>query len=133
MIETAVQYLRHHKIKTEADLLAWCTKQIAALRKAGYTELAMHEDPTPRLARVDLGRWIIDCDCGAGNAVHPDWSLSACPACGAIHRAIVFPPDRATIETVLDERAGPPQKFWKPGETVADLVAENVNRRVRTL
>lgn len=133
MIENATHYLRHHKIKTEKDLLAYCAKQIAGLRAAGYTELAVHEDTEPRYARVDLGRWIIDCACGAGNAAHPDWQGSACPACGAIHRRVIFPDDREAIEAVLEERSRPGNKFWKPGETVADLVAENINHGVRKL
>jgi hypothetical protein len=125
MIETPVQVLRTHKIKSADDLMAFAQRQVAKLRQAGY-DVAMHEDATPCLARVDMGRWIIDCACGAGNAVHPDWAFAACPACGAIHRTIAYPNDRDDIERVLDERSHQWQKFWRPGETVETLRAENL-------
>jgi hypothetical protein len=79
----------------------------------------------PIRARIDAGRWMFDCECGAGVAAHPDWQDSRCFGCGNIYHAVVFPPDRAAIEALLLRRPVA-VRFWSPGETLADLAAENL-------
>jgi len=39
---------------------------------------------------------------------------------------VEFPEDRATIEAILLLRPNPANRNWLPGETLADLVLENV-------
>lgn len=141
MIETVVQRLRHHKITSAEDYLRVATKQIAKLQQAGY-DVAIHEDPTTCHAYINYGRWIIDCACGAGNAVDPAFAFAVCVACGAIHRDIRYPADRAAIEATLSDRARAVNRNWEPteiahargrerGDTLASLQAENAAHGVR--
>lgn len=130
MIENVTLTLRHHKILTPADYVAFARRQVERLRQAGYTELAMHEDDQPKLARIDWGRWLIDCGCGAANDTHPDWPLAACAACGAVHRNVIHPENRAEIEGILDLRPKKAQ-FWYPHETADQLRAENIQHGLK--
>ena len=126
MIERASTVLRHHKVKTADDYLTFATRQIQKLRATGYTDLAIHDDHTPKRARIDWGRWVIDCECGAGNAVDPEWPFAACPACGAVHRNILYPPNREAIEAALNARPNQRNRFWNPDETLDQLRTENL-------
>ncbi len=130
MLETAVQQLRHHGVTSEASYRAFVARQIQKLRKAGY-DVAIQVVPAPHLARVDLGRWILDCDCGAGVAIHPEWPTAGCCACGRIYNHIVYLIAPENIERVLMERPRVETRFWFPTETLAQLEDENVRHRVR--
>jgi hypothetical protein len=94
-------------------------------------------------ARVDFGRWIADCECGAANYVEPSDPVYFCATCGNAAsggkwRGVVFPENRAEIEAELLKRdvlVNPKMKpidgainaksvlpglarSWMPGETV---------------
>lgn len=77
-------------------------------------------------ARVNWGRWIVDCTtCTSALALPPGTEAMQCWDCGAIVPLIVWPPDVASIEAVLAYRPDPNTRNWEPGETVTDLIAEN--------
>lgn len=94
-------------------------------------------------ARVDFGRWIADCECGAANYVEPSDPVYFCATCGnAVSggklRRVTFPDNRVEIEAELlgrdvlvnpklkpmdraiNARSAVPglARSWNPGETV---------------
>lgn len=78
-------------------------------------------------ARVDHGRWLVDCDCGDAALAWPDHGEAACMGCGAVC-GVEFPPADvvAKAEAVLAARPGR-NRNWRPDtETVGDLQAENL-------
>ncbi len=97
--------------------------EIARAQARGL-RLIVH-DSHSLVARIDHGRWIVDCECGAGNATDPEWGVAFCFACGARHKA-TFPDDREGVEAVLLHRPRTETRNWFPGESVAQLQAENV-------
>ena len=83
------------------------------------------------VAYLNHGRWVIDCDCGAGAATHPEWRVSRCFACGAVRSGVKFPNGWRGIEKVLMKRTDETNRNWYPGETAADLRAENADHGLR--
>lgn len=92
----------------------------------------------PMTARVNHGVWIASCECGAGGLPSPgcvvflDQPLGWCVRCGnrqhgGFWRPIVAPPEhgRRLIEAILLCRPNIGDRNWEPGETIADLVAQN--------
>lgn len=89
------------------------------------------------LARVDLGRWLVDCSACANAVVIDDEDLVfICPRCGSggKWREIVMPADREEIEEILLMRPGfrdaNRNRFWFAGESVEKLLMENVEHGV---
>jgi hypothetical protein len=94
-------------------------------------------DPTagtggsPVAVRADHGRWIVTCpDCNGAQATHPADKRFLCNECGNVgnarlFRPVVWPKDPEKIGELLDARADVTLRNWSPGETVADLTAEN--------
>ncbi len=91
---------------------------------------------TPLKARVDWGRWLVDCpDCNSAAIVSEESRLYWCLTCGNASinfawRKVQMPRDRSDIEAALVKRpAAQPDnavtRNWTPGETVAEL--EKVN------
>lgn len=93
---------------------------------------------TPLVARVNHGTWIASCDCGArgipapGCVVFVDKQLGWCARCGnqgSGHgwRPVQIPSAdlRNQIEAVLLCRPNVGDRNWEPGESVADLIAQN--------
>lgn len=85
------------------------------------------------LARVDLGRWLVDCSaCAAAVVVDDEDLVFICPKCGGDGnwRAVIMPAEREEIEEILLMRPGFREanrnRFWSPGETLLGLAAENV-------
>lgn len=117
----------HHRVRSVEEYRRAQAAFIAKQAQSG-ARVAVHDSPAPLVARIDANTWLIDCECGAGNATHPDWALACCFGCGAIHTAIVFPDPllRGAIETVLLGRPRPFDRSWRPGETLETLVAENL-------
>jgi len=95
-------------------------------------------------ARVDFGRWLADCECGAANYVEPTVpDLYYCPTCGnettnGAARVVIFPDNRIEIEQELLLRkvkvrlglfgtngalnaTGKLSRSWTPGESVETL------------
>jgi hypothetical protein len=89
-------------------------------------------------AYVNHGRWVVECPvCGGGERVptaegSPTTILCQVPACGT-ELGVIFPEKRAQIESVLLLRENLVNRNWSPGETVADLEAENVEHGVVTI
>lgn len=78
------------------------------------------------VARVDHGRWCCDCVCGNGMAASRAWNTAICiVGCGARYFAVIFPVEADAIEAVLLRRERDANRNWRPGETLADLMAEN--------
>jgi hypothetical protein len=87
-------------------------------------------DDEPLPARVYRGQWIVDCTCNGAAYVWLDVPLTWCACCGNRYcggrwRRVALPPERAAIERMLLLRPDAANRNWQPGETVADLVAEN--------
>jgi hypothetical protein len=91
-------------------------------------------DTDPLAARVDAGRWIVECpDCHDAQYVWPDEPepLFMCVSCfntraDGAWRRVAIPAERVAIEAMLLEREMPITRGWVPGETADDLRAENV-------
>ena len=94
-------------------------------------------------ARVNHGRWIVDCpatDCYAALRATGDTALCDCrdeSVCDhpEIPHDLVFlvewPADADEITRILDLRPTRPNRNWWPGETLEALKAENVTNGVR--
>lgn len=87
----------------------------------------VHPAQVQAQARVDMGRWILDCECGAGVAIL--WlpnkrGLGLCYGCGAEHNLSPLP-EREEIEAELVRRPQQRTRGWFPGETVDDLRRES--------
>jgi len=86
----------------------------------------------PALARVYLGRWLVDCGACASAVVIDDEDLVfLCPSCGSggRWREVILPPERSDIEEILLMRPGfrdaNRNRFWFPGESALKLAGEN--------
>lgn len=110
---------RHH----EAEHRRFLAKQ-----QAIGSRHAVHLSPDPIVAYIAAGSWVVDCECGAGNAVDLDGACARCFGCGAVHENVVMPParERERIEAVLLERPKPFNRNWRRPETVDTLRAENI-------
>lgn len=83
-------------------------------------------------ARVNWGRWVADCPdsaCFAAEAVMPGMARAHCAECDRPYE-VRWPTERAEIDRVLSLRPVPATRNWFPGETVAQLVAENMEHKV---
>lgn len=74
---------------------------------------------------VSHGQWFVDCRCGNGASLSPDWHLACCFLCGAIYHGVTMPEDWEAIETVLLARAEPSTRNYHVPETLEMLIAEN--------
>ena len=88
-------------------------------------------------ARVDHGMWIVDCPCNNAAVVDLNHPFFICAVCltGAWY-VVDLPAELADIEAVLLERTahspvlGWVNRNWSPGESVEDLLEENVEHGV---
>ena len=84
-------------------------------------------------AEVNHGRWIVRCPAcpSAASLNGPGWDGKTfhCTECDQGSGPTVCPEDRAGIEAALARRPIANQN-WTPGETAAELEAENVERGV---
>lgn len=78
------------------------------------------------VAYVNHGRWCGDCVCHGGLSVSLEWSLACCVSCGAIYTRIILPDDHVAIAATLARRERVQDMNWMPGETLANLIYENV-------
>lgn len=91
------------------------------------TELS---DALPLLARVDHGRWLVDCDtCKSAEAIWYDAPLMFCRNCRNVStrglwRRVAIPKERNDIAALLNQRPTPHQN-WTPGDALDDLRREN--------
>lgn len=87
--------------------------------------------PSPRPAAVvNHGRWIVRCPyCPSAEFASRTCHLFLCCECANQNNGwlqVRWPNDAALIEQTLLARPGRHNQHWEPGETVADLLAENV-------
>lgn len=96
-------------------------------------------------AFVNEGRWVAFCadpDCQSAEQdwgrrrVKPDGTpfgivgnILFCGHCGQ-QSMVEFPPERQGITALLARRPVPETRNWRPGESLADLVGENVTHGV---
>ena len=84
------------------------------------------------LARAYAGRWIADCPVCSSAAVQPTnrptWN---CQDCGT-RLEVRWPSDdmRQGVERLLSQRPIAHTRNWFPGETLHDLLAENVQHGI---
>ncbi len=105
-----------------ADESAYAERQAAFVAKKGRLQTDREGSVT---AYVNGSRWVADCQhCGAGIAVHPEWTTARCFGCGSIYAAVVFPNDWQAVEDVLWARPTLAHN-WQPEETVVDLALAN--------
>lgn len=118
----------HHAVRDAAEYERKHAAAIAEKARAGM-RFTVREVPTPAVAYVSAGSWVIQCECGAGNATDPSWGMACCFGCGAVHRQVRFPKDVAAIEAALVERPVVASRHWLPGETPQDLALQNAVMR----
>lgn len=87
----------------------------------------------PVVAIVNGGRWIAPCECGGAEYVDAETRLFMCCSCFNTahgHRwRLVELPDPTTaalVEKALLARPKAQTRNWRPAETVAQLLAENI-------
>jgi hypothetical protein len=130
--------------------VAEAIKTVRSVHGLGHAELVKHhlfthralqcvpsEDPgsvdfdDPVYARVDFGRWVIDCGHCAGAELADTGDLRFfCLSCNNLHngcryRRVIMPRNRAAIEAALLER---PEnaRHWRHGETLQDVKTANL-------
>jgi hypothetical protein len=84
------------------------------------------------MARINQNRIIVDCPapyCRSALMVPPFHPGYECWDCGW-SAPIVWPPNLADIVAVLLLRPDPTTRCWLPGETVMDLVAQNIEHGI---
>lgn len=93
-------------------------------------------DAPPVKARVNHGRWIIDCECGGAVFAFDERIFMCISCCNARHkhqyRRLIFPRTRKAIEMILLQRPEP-NRNWYPGETLTKLKAENEEHKAELL
>lgn len=84
----------------------------------------------PSFARVNWGRWIADCPaCPSAFALDRRQESFECWDCGA-PASVVWPPFVADVGRMLLMRPDPTTRNWTPGETVDDLLEENLTHGI---
>jgi hypothetical protein len=83
---------------------------------------------------VSHGRWVADCPCGGGMVGSPELEEVACTDCATLYR-VRFPDERERqqIEALLIARPHKKNRNWRPGESVEDLRADNVQHGIPPL
>jgi hypothetical protein len=117
-----VHVQRDRPIANENDLLDFHAERLAKFRKPKQWRLS---ETVP--AFISANRWIVLCPhCRGGISCLPDWDAACCFECGAVLDAISFPENYADIEATLLERPGLYNRNYMIGETLRDLVRDNL-------
>lgn len=83
-------------------------------------------------ARINWGRIVVDCPapgCLAALTLPPGWPVYDCWECPAV-AAVAWPSNLADIASVLWLRPDPFTRNWDPGESLEQLVGENITAGV---
>ena len=86
--------------------------------------------PGVSYAEANWGRWVVRCPrplCTNALTLPPGTSMYTCAGpggCGG-EAVVVWPPDPQAIEALLRLRPIERTRNWLPGESIADLIAEN--------
>lgn len=90
----------------------------------------------PRIAaRANWGRWIVDCPRVSSHALWVDRCQEwfECPACGAVAELVWPSYDMVLgIERLLMMRPNEATRSWQPGESLHDLLQENIDNGIWT-
>lgn len=79
--------------------------------------------------RANWGRWVADCPspwCTSAMQVWPGQLHSRCRDCGTPIGPLVWPADPEGVEAILTMRPDEKTRNWEWGETVHDLLLENI-------
>lgn len=79
---------------------------------------------------IVCGKWVVLCACGDAPIASPAWDEARCLQCGAIYHGLSWPSERAEIEAALVARPRALLRTWVPGETLADILAQNAEHGV---
>lgn len=124
--------LHVHGARSEAEYRQQQRDHLMRLQTArpalGFGDPWLVEAPAEAL--VSGGKWIVRCACGNGPSASPAWQLALCFECGAVFEGVTFPEDAADVELALLARPQLRNRHWAAPETVADLIAENVQHGV---
>lgn len=96
--------------------------QVGDLQESGLT-----------FARFNWSRWVVDCSspwCTSAMTLPAGTLLMRCLDCSWFTEPIVWPEQIDMIETVLLMRPDEKTRNWEPGETVFDLIAENLQHGI---
>jgi len=87
---------------------------------------------TPLAMEINHGRWNPMCPrCNAGITTGRLWAEVRCFGCGAVYLNVVWPEFPDVIESVLMKRP-PNARHWNAHESIAQLLAENVQHGLFT-
>jgi hypothetical protein len=112
-----------HRAHTLDELLA---KQAQFLAKNAPHRFQFLSDSRPAVY-LNLARWLVDCPhCGNGCAVLE--SAAACFSCGAQFKGLERPAAESAIVAVVMLRPSVGHRNWRPSESVADLIDQNIDR-----
>ena len=110
------------RVSSPVEYLGW---QVSMITQRGGDPW---DSPEPTRARVNHGRWIVDCVwCNSGILTRPQWGVAYCGECGARYHIeqVEFPPQYKAIEKILLRRVRRDQQNWDHTQTVGDLASEN--------
>lgn len=115
-----------HAVRSTAEYRA---RHALFIRRAANKgrRVAVHESPAPVPARIDHGRLLVDCECGAGNAVDRKANLALCFGCGAVHTSVVVPDksEWSRIERCLLARRRQQDRNWHHSESIEFIEQAN--------
>jgi hypothetical protein len=87
-----------------------------------------HRNRKPVLAYINHGRWLADCVCNGGELVSEGEDM-LCGSCGTIS-PVTFPDGKDEIERLLLLRVSPIYRHWRPGESEAEILAQNIDNGI---
>lgn len=85
--------------------------------------------PGQSWVRANWGRWVADCPspwCTSAMQVWPGQVHTRCGDCGTTMGPLIWPADPEGVETILLMRPDEKTRNWHPGETLNDLLNENI-------
>lgn len=127
--DTATKVLDGLRPQTADDYRIGFRRHLLRMERAEWPQ------EQPLRAGVDCGRWVVNCVCGGGIALHPDWQFAGCFTCGRSWSKIIFPTPEflAKVDAILRGRPPgtirkDPRRFWSwwPEETLDDLRRQNI-------
>lgn len=111
-------------ISTPEQLLAI---HAAELKQHHKHEQWRYEQEVP--AFISRNRWYLHCPhCRGGVSCGPAWPIACCFECGAVFDHVWFPENWKEIEAVLLARPALDNRHWLLGETLEQLIEQNVSR-----
>ena len=113
------------------------TRIVCGARRGSFPTPAPETHSMVVYAEVNHGRWIVNCPfCPGAEFADPEDKRFYCLSCGnedveGQWLKVKWPQTRNKIEIELLKRSRERNRNWRPGETVKDLIRENVRNGVR--